>query len=602
MSFDRYFREELTFLREEGRLYSEIKPHLAAFLDGKNTDPDVERLLEGFAFLTSRLREKLDDDFPELSHSMINMLWPNYLRPFPSATIAQFYPISDALSSQQTIEPGVKIAGTPPQREIECEFRTCRGLTVYPIVRTGINVEQSRDKTVVNLQFETQNNYTLGGIDLSELSFFLGESSYESNTLYLWFHHFLDYIEIVVGEQRFRLPKELLNAEGFSKGEGILPYPKNVYQGYRILHEYLVYPESLLSMKLSGLQEYFVNNPEDSFEIKFHFLRSFPSDIRINDRHLQIFCVPAVNLFRYSAEPILLTGFEEEYLAIPSRLTPDYYEAFSFINVVGWKENENDKGATQQAAKKVEIARDYDRIYYPFETFQHEEERDRKGKAYYYRTRIKENIYHGGLDHYISFSRSDEVNQISKGETVSIDMICTNRFIPLELGKGDLKEMKDTDPSFVKIRNITEPSVPLHPIIDEKLLWMLISNLSLNYTSLLSKESLQTIVKAYDFKSFHDRQSEKITQKKINKGVLSIETATIDRVYRGLPVRGIHSVMKLDQDAFSCEGDLFLFSKVLSYFFGLYASINSFHDLTVINVTNNERYEFPARIGEQPLI
>lgn len=58
MSFDRYFREELTFLREEGRLYSEIKPHLAAFLDGKNTDPDVERLLEGFAFLTSRLREE----------------------------------------------------------------------------------------------------------------------------------------------------------------------------------------------------------------------------------------------------------------------------------------------------------------------------------------------------------------------------------------------------------------------------------------------------------------------------------------------------------------------------------------------------------------
>lgn len=598
MNFDRYFREELAFLKEEGRLYSEIKPHLAAFLDGKNTDPDVERLLEGFAFLTSRLREKLDDDFPELSHSMINMLWPNYLRPFPSATIVQFTPVNNVVSQRKEVSADIKLAGEAPESKINCHFVTCRSTAIYPLVRTGIDVEHSRDKTVLNLQFETQNHYALSGLDLQDLSFFLGESSYESNTLYLWFHHFLSHIEVVVSGQSFYLQKELLTAEGFSEGEGILPYPKNVYQGYRILHEYLVYPESLLSMKLSGLQKCFINNSDDHFEIKFHFSKPFPVDVRINDRHLQIFCVPAINLFPYSAEPILLTGYEEEYLAIPSLLTPDHFEAFSFFQVTGWSENNTPpKSGYIQKTDRVQ-----DRTYYPFETFQHEEERERKGNAFYYRTRIKENIYHGGLDHYISFSRSDESDQILKNETISIDMLCTNRFIPLELGKGDIKATQNTDPSYVNITNITEPTVPLHPIIDEKLLWMLISNLSLNYTSLLSKESLQTIIKAYDFKSFHDRQSEKITRKKINEGIISIETTTIDRIYRGLPVRGIRSILKLDQDAFSCEGDLFLFGKVLSHFFGFYASINSFHDLTVINVTNNERYEFPAIIGEQPLI
>lgn len=598
MSFDRYFREELAFLKEEGRLYSEIKPHLAAFLDGKNTDPDVERLLEGFAFLTSRLREKLDDDFPELSHSMINMLWPNYLRPFPSATMVQFTPVNDVISQRKEIDPDIQLAGAALESNIDCHFSTCRGLTIYPLVRTGIDVAHSRDKTIIGLQFETQNQYALSGINLQDLSFFLGESSYESNTLYLWFHHFLSHIEVVVGGQHFFLQKELLSFEGFESGEGLLPYPKNVYQGYRILHEYLVYPESLLSIKLSGLHKCFLHTTDDHFEIKFHFSKPLPVDIRINDRHLQIFCVPAINLFEYSAEPILLTGYEEEYLAIPSRLTPDHYEAFSFLHVTGWSENDDPvAGNNIKKSSKVQ-----DRTYYPFETFQHEEERERKGNAFYYRTRIKENIYHGGLDHYISFSRSDESDQILKNETISIDMLCTNRFVPLELGKGDIGATQDTDPSYVTITNITEPTVPLHPVIDEKLLWMLISNLSLNYTSLLSKESLQTIIKAYDFKAFHDRQSEKITRKKINEGVISIETSTIDRIYRGLPVRGIRSVLKLDQNAFSCEGDLFLFSKVLSHFFALYASINSFHDLTVINITNNEKYEFPAMIGEQPLI
>ena len=82
MSFDQYFRDELSFLKEQGSHYSDLRPHLSSFLNGKHTDPDVERLLEGFAFLTSRLRAKIDDDFPELTHSMINLLWPNFIRPF----------------------------------------------------------------------------------------------------------------------------------------------------------------------------------------------------------------------------------------------------------------------------------------------------------------------------------------------------------------------------------------------------------------------------------------------------------------------------------------------------------------------------------------
>lgn len=47
----------------------------------KDADPDIERLLEGVAFLTGNLRQKIEDEFPELTHGLIKMLWPNYLRP-----------------------------------------------------------------------------------------------------------------------------------------------------------------------------------------------------------------------------------------------------------------------------------------------------------------------------------------------------------------------------------------------------------------------------------------------------------------------------------------------------------------------------------------
>uniref|UniRef100_UPI001652C680 type VI secretion system baseplate subunit TssF n=1 Tax=Serratia marcescens TaxID=615 RepID=UPI001652C680 len=82
MAFEeRYYREELNYLRQMGKLLSREKPHLAQFLAGKDGDPGVERLMEAFAFLSGRMRQKLEDEFPEFTHGLIKRLWPNYLRP-----------------------------------------------------------------------------------------------------------------------------------------------------------------------------------------------------------------------------------------------------------------------------------------------------------------------------------------------------------------------------------------------------------------------------------------------------------------------------------------------------------------------------------------
>ncbi len=96
---NRYYRDELNFLKRQGREFAEGNPGLSRFLSERSTDPDVERLLEGFAFLTGRMREKVEDEFPELTHSLISMLWPNYLRPVPSMTVVQFTPTWHALST-----------------------------------------------------------------------------------------------------------------------------------------------------------------------------------------------------------------------------------------------------------------------------------------------------------------------------------------------------------------------------------------------------------------------------------------------------------------------------------------------------------------------
>lgn len=98
MAFEeRYYREELDYLRQLGKLLAQEKPHLAHFLAEKEGDPDVERLMEAFAFMSGSLRQKLEDEFPEFTHGLIRMLWANYLRPVPAMTVIAYEPKTDQL-------------------------------------------------------------------------------------------------------------------------------------------------------------------------------------------------------------------------------------------------------------------------------------------------------------------------------------------------------------------------------------------------------------------------------------------------------------------------------------------------------------------------
>lgn len=53
--FSKYYQSELTYLRELGREFAHANPTLTRALADREGDPEVERLLEGFAFLTARI-------------------------------------------------------------------------------------------------------------------------------------------------------------------------------------------------------------------------------------------------------------------------------------------------------------------------------------------------------------------------------------------------------------------------------------------------------------------------------------------------------------------------------------------------------------------
>ncbi|MGL6489382.1 type VI secretion system baseplate subunit TssF [Aeromonas hydrophila] len=588
MSLEHYFRDELAFLRLQGREFADAYPELTRFLSEQNTDPDVERLLEGFAFLTGNLRAKIEDEFPELTHGLLNMLWPNYLRPVPSMTIMQFSVIPGAIAQPALVRQGCQLDSLPLD-EVTCHFQTCHDTWVYPADIRHIAAQSGNDLSTISLDIALHAPLPLSELQLDKLRFFLGGDRYTAYELYFWLSNQLSHIELEIDGKRFRQEAKALKSVGFERDDALLPYPNNVYSGYRILQEYFCFPESFLFFELSGGEWPKQPLPVSEFKVHFCFDRPLPAELKIRPDSFMLNCVPAINLFQHDSEPVNLNGRQAEYPLKASYRHADSFEIFSVDQVEGWVEG------------NLGRSRGTPRIYQPFESFQHQIERAKQRLALYYRVRVKEAVSGDGFEHSLSFVRGDETTTVELDESISVTLTCTNRSRAARLKVGSVCVPTGSSPSFATFRNLIRPTRPLRPALDGSLHWTLISNLSLNYVSLLRRDALVQVLRTYDFPALHDKQAEQASRKRL-AGIEEIETKPVDRLVRGMPVRGLKSVLSIRQSAFGSEGELYLFSTVLAHFFSLYASVNAFHLLEVVNLDNKERYQWPVQIGQHSLM
>ena len=87
-----YYRRELSYLRAQGEDFAFRHPKVAQRLSlsgGESADPDTERLIEAFAFLSARVHRDLDRGFPQVAGALLENLCPSLTQPVPSMTVVQ---------------------------------------------------------------------------------------------------------------------------------------------------------------------------------------------------------------------------------------------------------------------------------------------------------------------------------------------------------------------------------------------------------------------------------------------------------------------------------------------------------------------------------
>jgi len=576
--FNKYYQQELNDLRELGSEFSRAHPALAPMLSGPASDPDVERLLEGVAFLTGLLRQKLDDEFPEVVHSLTNLLWPHYLKPIPSTTMIAFSPKS-TLKQSIRIPAGVHLASVPVGGT-SCIYRTTFDVDMHPLSLLDASFQQLSGKPPeIRLQFE------LSGLKLDawkpkSLRFYLAGEYAAATDLYLILRRHLRGIVLSpVGKgASASLEPECLVPVGFSDNEPLLPYPHRSFSGYRILQEFFLAPEKFLFLDLNGLERWEKRGEGNRFEIRFELGDLTGSPPKVRKESFALHATPAVNLFSHEADPILLDHRQSAWLVRPAGGNTSHFQVYSVDRVAGF---------VQGTARE--------RQYAPFEAFN----TDLRDVASYHTT-LRASPAGNGQDVYIEVAYPPQAGT-PVTETLSIRLTCTNGSFADSLKAGDIRMATADSPEYADFTNLTQPTAGVAPALGGKTLWRLVSHLGLNYQSLGRKENLKAILDLYMLAEGRDRAVTQANRKRID-GIQDVETASADRIVSGTPIRGQEFILSLRQDHYAGPGDLFLFGCVLDHFLGCYASINHFTRTTVREVMKGDVYRWPARIGNRPLI
>ena len=566
---EKYYEEELRYLYESGREFAKAHPDRAQFLNIDavgDRDPYVERLFEGFAFLAGRIREKLDDSFPELTEGLINLMWPNFLQEFPSMSIVQFSPRRGFLQETRVLPRGAELLSNPVgQEHAICKFTTTTEVRLHPVTLERVEkTVNGSGKARLDFHFQCGPGVQWKNRKLSPLRLYLHAEQPTALMLYDFLTARVRSCRIVCGDNVCSAEVEAglaVTPGGFLPEESLLPLNSRSFTGYSLLQEYFSFPEKFFFVDLNGFETVPVPDPSPQrFSVQLSFDADFPPDKPFSIDNFRLFCAPAANIFKKSVEPVVYDGKETEYRVSGDAGYPSSVFTHSLISVVG-----------------IDRATGARTEYEPLYSFAAAAKS--RPRTYSWQYRISPS---GRRDLYVSFG-GDLLSDAAKGqagqlreENCTIDAWCTNGVVPREeIRDNGINNPGVNFPDYLTFVNITRPTLPVSPPPEGEYLWVFLSHLSSTFTSLSSPATLKPLLRLYDWSGSEGRG------RKI-ESITEVSSKPIERIVNGSSIRGVEFTISMLEANFLDTGDARLFGEVLKEFLAQYVSVNTFLELVVV--------------------
>ncbi|WP_283149525.1 type VI secretion system baseplate subunit TssF [Silvimonas soli] len=567
----KYYEAEMRYLREAGKEFAQAHPDRAALLNLDRVgdrDPYVERLFEGFAFLTGRLRQKLDDDLPELTEGLMSLLWPHYLRMIPSLTIVELTPQMDALQHAEAVPAGLVLRSSPiGPEQARCLYRTTQAVPLLPLRLVEASAPVRNDgRSAIRLRFHIETQVKRQQLDFSQIRLFINADTPVASALHLALTRQVLQIEVRTPSGETSAPTLVPAAKlhfdqvGFSATDRLWPKADNAFGGYQMLLEYFTFRDKFMFVDLCGLDINALPETTPWFEIDVVLDQRYPADMPFSADNVRLHCSPAINLFNLEAEPIRVDHLEPEYRVVPMLHQGMQVEAYSVDEVVAFEHGNSSRHQ-----------------YLPFSTFRHRGGMLRHdAPERYFHTRMRRGAS-GLFETWLvlgghAWADRDDLPL----ETLSLRVTGTNGLLPRKgLREAQILEMISGYPCVANVKNVTAPTLPVYPPMEDRFHWRVLSHLSPNYLSLMDAEVLRGTLALYDW------TEDELNQRRL-QGIQQVSHRPLSRMEQGCVMRGVEISVTLDSQRFAGDGDIFLFGELLHRFFTAYADMNLFTQLVVI--------------------
>jgi type VI secretion system protein ImpG len=618
----KYYNRELQHIREMGAEFAREYPKIAGRLGLEGidcADPYVERLLEGFAYLTARVQLKIDSEFPAFTHNLLQIVYPHYLAPTPSMAIAQFEPDSKeaGLAQGYTIPRGATLRSMIGKDDrTPCEYRSAHEVTLWALqladakyyasaaALAAIGVPGSTGaRAGLRLSFRATAGVPLASLQLDRLPIYLAGADELPSVI------FENILACATGfiirpkdapsraEQRGRTCIERC---GLSDDEALIPYTRRSFQGYRLLHEYFTLPERFLFFTLSDLRSALARMPGTEFDVIVLLNRPVAwLEASLSVTNFRLYCTPVINLTTRRADRIHVDGLRPEYQVIVDRTRPLDFEVFDVTRAEGF-------------GMGTEPEQIFEPFYAGTEATWHN-----RNKAFFtlrreprllsskQRARGPRSSYIGS-EVFISLVDADEAPYSSRLRQLGLQVLCTNRDLPLHMpvGKGGSDFTLELGAPLESIRCIAGPTRPRPSAVHGEYAWRLLSHLTLNYLSLLEKTPEDGASALRELLTLYCDPNDAATQRQI-EGVRRISarstTGRLPDAEQISFVRGLEITLTCEDAAFQGRG-AFVLGVVLDEFFRRYVSLNSFTRTVLRTADRGEVMRWPARLGQRQIL
>ncbi len=620
----KFYERELQFIREMGAEYAREFPKIAGRLgidENITSDPYVERLYEGFAFLAARIQLRIEAEYPRFTQNLLNVIYPQYLSQTPSMAVVQFEPAADS-----GFEGGVKIprhtslkAMAPVGDQTACTFRTAQSVSLWPLkIREAeyfSNMGQvsdlelpagTRARAGLKLCIATAGEQNVNEILFDSLSFYLTGSSGKQYSLYeqLFARNCGVFLRArsETGDIARRLPRDALRQQGFADDESLFPDDPRTFSGYRLLREYFAFPERFLFFEINQLGAAVEQCQCRELELIVLFTSSEPElEKLIDSKDFALFCTPVINLFPRRADRIRLADNEVDYHLVVDRTRPQDFEVFQVDSVKGYGTGEDE----QQDFEPLYQYKDSSSFVSQKSFFTLRRER----RVLSSRQRLKgSRSNYIGSEVFVALVDANEAPIPRTLQQLEVQTLCTNRDLPLRMpvGKSASDFELDINAPLARIAVVRGPTPPKPSLAHQagETAWRLINQLSLSFLSLVDYDENEGASRLRELLYLYADRHDPAVVKQI-EGVHSIR---VEQVIERIPFggvmtfgKGLKIIIVCEESAFVGTG-IFLLGAVLDQFLSRYVSINSFTQVVIRSDERGDIMQWPARAGQRMLV